>query len=244
MIGMARNPDRQTTFRFKRFEVSNSRSAMKVGTDGVLLGAWCDVAADKSVIDAGTGTGLIALMVAQRSEATVIAVEIEEDAATEATGNVDSSSWRGRISVVNGDFLDFASSQRVRVDHIVSNPPYFTSATKASDAARRRARHDEGFGYGSLLDVAPRLLLPTGRLSMISPADREDDIIFKAELARMHLRRKTLVSTVVGRSPSRILWEFAPIAGSVHTDSLSIRDTNGGYTPQYVALVKDFYFNM
>ena len=241
---MARNPDRQTTFRFKRFEISNNRSAMKVGTDGVLLGAWCDVAADKSVIDAGTGTGLIALMVAQRSGATVTAVEIEENAAIEATGNVDLSPWRGRIAVVNGDFLDFASSQHVRVDHIVSNPPYFTSATMAPDAARRLARHDAGFGYGSLLDVAQKLLLPTGRLSMISPADREEDIIFTAELARMHLRRKTLVSTVVGRSPSRILWEFTPVAGAIHTDSLSIRDANGGLTPQYVALVKDFYLNM
>lgn len=244
MIGMARNPDRQTTFRFKRFEVSNSRSAMKVGTDGVLLGAWCDVAADKSVIDAGTGTGLIALMVAQRSDARVTAVEIEPQAAMEARDNAAGSSWSDRITVVNRDFFDWALSVDNKVNHIVSNPPYFTTETTAPDAARRIARHDGGFGYGRLLEIAPRLLYPDGRLSMISPADREGDITFMAEMARMHLRRKTIVSTVVGRAPSRILWEFSPADGPLVSDCLTIRDAEGGYTPRYADLVKDFYLNI
>ncbi|MCM1518335.1 MAG: methyltransferase [Pseudoflavonifractor sp.] len=243
---MARNSDRETVFRFKRFSIVNELSAMKISTDGVLLGAWCDVSRDMSIIDAGAGTGLIALMAAQRSDATITAVEIDPVAATEASGNVTSSPWHSRITVVRGDFNRLASEGLLpKADHIISNPPYFKTTLQAPDRSRRLARHDCGFGYESLLRAAPSILAAdNGRLSMISPADREDDILFDAEISHMHLRRLTRVSTVEGRAPSRILWEFSVLAGPVIDTALTIRDRDNAYTPQYRGLVNDFYINM
>lgn len=114
-------------FRFKQFTVWHDRCAMKVGTDGVLIGAWCDVDACRRILDVGCGTGLISLMIAQRtSDRTMIeGVEIDAVAAEQAAENTDRSPWKNRLRIHTSDFLDFATSATVRYDHIVSNPPYF-----------------------------------------------------------------------------------------------------------------------
>lgn len=243
---MARNSDRQTVFRFKRFNIANEFSAMKISTDGVLLGAWCDVSVDKSIIDAGTGTGLIALMAAQRTRASITGVEIDPVAAKEASENAANSPWGDRITIINGDFnLLVDDGLLPKVDHIISNPPYFKTTLKAPDHSRMLARHDCGFGYESLLRAAPSMLnKESGKLSMVSPADREDDILLNAELSQMHLHRRTRIATVERRAPSRILWEFRLTKCPVIDTTLTIKDADGSYTEPYRALVRDYYINM
>lgn len=209
---MGTNPNRESVFQFKRFAVRNCNSAMKVGTDGVLLGAWCGVGGAKRVLDVGTGTGLIALMIAQRSpSAGIEAIDIMPEAVDEALWNVDQSPWPDRIAV---SCVDFNRDEGLRgpYDLIVSNPPFYKAQVKSPDYARSMARHGDGLDYRSLIGrCAGGLLAPGGRLSMILPAEFDADVTFEAEMSRMKIVRKISVFTkMTSPTPSRTLWELSP----------------------------------
>lgn len=208
--GMARNPDREQVFRFKQFEVRNAACAMKIGTDGVMLGAWMPVACGDRVLDVGTGCGLIALMAAQRGASCVAGVEIEPAAADEATANAVRSPWPDRVKIYHSDFFAFAAtypSDKV-FDLIVSNPPFFSGGAHSPDAARLTARHGVALDFGRLIPVAAGLLAADGRMALVSPADRAADIELAVALARMHVSRVCEVSTKPGAVPLRMLWEI------------------------------------
>lgn len=241
---MGSNRRREPVFRFRQFSVRNELSAMKVGTDGVLLGAWADVAEASAVLDVGTGSGVISLMVAQRGKAMITAIEIDSDAALEAEANVVASPWRERIMVVNDDFVKWAAVTDKQYDHIVSNPPFFANGIVAPDSSRALARHGNGLDYYSLISSASRLLVANGKLSMISPVDRQDDILFSVEMARMSVSRITEVCSVDGQRPVRLLWELSPMPVTTVVDRWSIRDKAGNYSSQYIELTRDFYLNM
>lgn len=240
-----RNSKRETIFRFKQFSLSNSDSAMKVSTDGVLLGAWCPPV-NGHVWDVGAGTGLIALMLAQRGAKGVSAVEIAPLAAKEAMKNVSVSPWPDRINTICGDICDVCGTLP-RPDMIVSNPPYFVSSLKPADGARSLARHEGSLTYDSLIAIAARYLTDEGRLCMVSPADRRADIEWSAALHRLYVRRMTSVSTIEGKDPARMLWEFGRSPAKLLEDSLAIRreagDKSGEYTEEYMDLTRDFYLN-
>ncbi|MDE6282394.1 MAG: methyltransferase [Muribaculaceae bacterium] len=252
-----RNPGRETCFRFKQFDVVNCRSAMKVGTDGVLLGAWCRIPdrGDKNtaklrVLDVGCGTGLIALMIAQRCETAMIeAIEIDTDAAAEASENFVASRWSDRLRLTNGDFIEiWPKIKPESIDLMVSNPPFFTNGEHAPDALRDTARHESALTLDSLLEVACNLLTSHGILSLILPAEREEEVIYKGTLNGLTLTRLTRVTTVSRKPPRRIL---AELSRSDHsscdqcvTEHLSLTDGDGAFTPQYYSLVKDFYLKL
>ena len=167
---------REKVFRFKQFEVLNDRTAMKVGTDGVLLGAWCPVENVRRVLDVGTGCGVIALMVAQRNSTAVIdAIDIDHDAIEEAVLNFERSPWSDRLSATEGDYNDLQSSGE-GYDLIISNPPYFTNGVMPTGDARTTARHTGTLSYPQLLDGATRLLTVAGTLAIITPSDAEGEI--------------------------------------------------------------------
>lgn len=250
-----RNPDRETTFRFKQFEVSNCRSAMKVGTDGVLLGAWMgesltddDSFVPRRVLDVGCGTGVISLMAAQRwEEAEIIGVEIDPVATDEASGNFDASPWSSRLKAVNADFLDFPAESGLLAggfDLIASNPPFFTNGALAPDEARKSARHEISLTVKDLLRRASQLLNDGGRIALVTPADREKDVVFASAMARLSVSRITRVATVTGKAPKRVLWEFVK-AGNMAERSpdnlLTIKNRNGEATEEYARLVSPFY---
>ena len=174
-------------FDFKQFSVEQSGAAMKVGTDGVLLGAWVALPDEGgAVLDIGTGTGLLALMVAQRSaESRIVAVEIEPQAAEQAAANVAASRWSERIEVVCADVRDYSPSGTF--DLIISNPPYFSASLHSPDAARNLARHSDTLSLGALASAAVRMLSPRGRLAVVLPADSEQ----QSQLVMMHQGKPT-----------------------------------------------------
>ncbi len=239
---MGNNPKRETVFRMKRFEIVNRDSAMKPGTDGVILGAWASAENPRRIIDVGTGTGLIAMMMAQRYEnAIVTAVEIDPTAADEAEYNFSRTEWKDRLITVKGDFAGFVSFSKF--DLIVSNPPFFTTGHPSPDNARAKARHESSLPFRLLFQQSRKLLSENGRLAFISPTESEDDIIYTATMERMYLRRRCTVTTVEGKKPLRILWEFSLNDGEISNESLCIRNKMNLFTPQYQDLTKEFYLD-
>ena len=231
------------SFQFKEFFVEDGRCAMKVGTDSVLLGAWCDVDGARCVVDAGAGCGLLSLMVAQRNRGcTVVAVELDGEACADCRANFAASPWSGRLSLVEESL--FAYSPECAPDLIVSNPPFFTETLQSPDARRASARHAGALGPLSLISYAAAVLSPEGRLCMVTPASAEGDIAFAAGLERMNVRSKLFVVPRRGRAPQRILWELSRVAGPLVTRTLELRDDGGDWTGEYARLVEPFYLRM
>ena len=230
-------------FRFKQFEIHDELSAMKIGTDGVLLGAWVDIADARHILDVGTGTGLVAIMCAQRNaQARVHGIDIVEDAATEAQQNIARTAWCDRLSAEHADLRNYIPD--VRYDHIVSNPPFFLTTLQSPDAARAMARHADTLPYADLVSAAERLLEPGGRLSVVLPTECAATFR-RIAFERLWLSRITEVVTREGEAPKRTLMEFrlsdSPLMP--RADSLTIQAKDGSYTEEYRRLTEEFYLN-
>ncbi len=231
-----------TSFTFKQFTVRHDKCAMKVGTDGVLLGAWAPVERVARVLDVGTGTGLIALQMAQRNAcAQVTGVEVDTDAALQAQENVDASPWGNRMKVVCTDFMDFYPD--IEYDLIVSNPPYFVDALKCPDEQRSLARHSEGLNYASLFRHSREILAKDGRISIIVPADVAGQAEDAAWMQGLYPAHRTHVYTKEGKKSRRVLMTFSRELRSIQEDELYICTPEGAYTEAYKELTKDFYLN-
>lgn len=221
-------------FTFRRFAVAQDRCAMKVGTDGVLLGAWADVHSSSRILDLGTGTGLVALMAAQRApEASVTAVELDSAAAGQAAENFAASPFGGRLVAICCDAAKFTAD--LPFDHIISNPPFFFSELKSPDAARSLARHVGGMSPETIGACADRLLTPVGRLSIIIPASDEGRWWQGLAAGGFSPRRICRVKTTLKKPPRRTLMEFGRGAGECVFDEIMI----GG--ERFKQLTSEFY---
>lgn len=230
-------------FSFKKFTVWHDKCAMKVGTDGVLLGGWARVEGAASILDIGTGTGLIALMLAQRNEAARIdAIDIDPDACRQAEANVAASPFAGRIRVIPASLAGYRPVEPAVYDLIVSNPPYFTDALKCPDPQRRLARHTDTLPLAELLQTARGWLHPSGRLALVWPADGRSRLEAAACEAGLYFIRITEVYSLPGAPPKRILAELGlqPV-GTPALESLTIEVAARRYTEEFTALMKDFY---
>lgn len=226
-------------FRFKRFTIEQDRTAMKVGTDGVLLGAWVSLSGDeRRILDVGTGTGVIALMLAQRSEAVVDGVEIDVASAEQARENVDASPWSDRVTIYNSDIQSYSGE---RCDLIVSNPPYFVDSQLSPSAQRTTARHTTDLSFRELSEAVERLLTHDGRFALILPVVEMQ--IFERELSdRLFLVRCCEVHSVAGAPVKRIMCEFSPTYAVPINETLTIEEGEHlQYTDEYRALTRDFY---
>jgi tRNA1Val (adenine37-N6)-methyltransferase len=227
-------------FHFKKFSVHHDRSGLKVGTDAVLLGAWVNVSGAKRVLDIGTGSGVIALMLAQRaSEETLIdAVEIEEADATQAEENVKQSPWPKKIIIHHNAIQDF--NPPYKFDLIVSNPPYFSNSLLPPAAARAQARHTRSLGLDELMDHALRLLNPKGRFALILPL--EEGKKFKSIATnKLHHIRETAFHSRKEKPQERWLFEFGVSASSLESDKLILYESGERKSKAYINLAKDFY---
>ncbi len=229
-------------FSFKRFDVSDSRSAMKVGTDSVLLGAWMRVPEGPArLLDIGSGSGVLALMAAQRAESPdvgICAVEIDGDAAADARENFASSPWSGRLDLVECAVQDFAPERRF--DLIFSNPPYYDDSLPSPDEKRSTARHTATLDTCQLLDSVNRLLAPDGLFAVVIPYESAAHFIFEARCRSLHLARRCDVRTTEKRPPRRALLEFSPAKAQCVQSTLTIQQ-GPAFTDEYRALTKDFY---
>ena len=230
-------------FRFKHFTICDESTAMKVGTDGVLLGAWVDVAGDKRILDVGTGSGIIAIMAAQRNAtAHITALDIDADAVAQAQANILATPWHERMMCKHIDIKEFASGDKF--DHIISNPPYFVEKTHSPNRQRDVARSAESLPFRELVACAERLLNVGGKLSVVLPAESASLFRYEA-FERLWLSRLCSVVTIAGDAPKRTLMEF------IYTDKplmprceeLVIQQRDGSYSPKYRELTKDFYLN-
>lgn len=238
-------------FKFQQFTIRQGRCAMKVGTDGTLLGAWASVppgdagkvSAGLRVLDIGTGTGLIALMMAQRyPEANVTGIEIDHKAVVQARENVADSPFAERIEIVEGDATKAPAEWGGAFDAIVSNPPYFEHSLQAPDERRTLARHITALTYAALLHTARQLLKDAGELSVVVPFDCRQRFDGEAALAGWSKVRECAVQTTPRKAPRRYLLAYAlhPKAGVEQTVGV-LEDTSGQRSAWYAELTRDFY---
>ena len=230
-------------FQFKQFTIEQDRCAMKVGTDGVLLGAWTDVSGVQSILDIGTGTGLIALMLAQRSSAAIYGIEIDTNAAAQAIENVNNSPWRERIKIEVTSLQVFVKNTDCRFDLIVSNPPYFNKSLKNPDIQRSVARHADSLSQEDLITAACALLSDSGRLSVILPAAEGEGFILRAESSWLYCSKKTKVIPRIGVPEKRLLLEFSRMKGVCREDSLLIEKARHDYSDLFKGLTKEYYLD-
>jgi len=217
---------------------------MKVGTDGVLLGAWANTTGVKTVLDIGTGTGLIALMLAQRQPAASIeAIDIDENAVLQAKENIAKSDFRN-ISCTKVSFQEFAFTCQKKYDLIVSNPPYFNNSLLSPDSKRSLARHTNTLGCEGLIQLSAGLLTEKGRLSLVYPYGEKETILSFSEKYGLYVSSIVNVHTTPQSDPKRILIELSKQPTNFTEAELIIEIERHKYSPEFVKLVKDFYLKM
>lgn len=241
----ASQPMRRNGFTFKQFFVAHDRCAMKVGTDGVLLGAWAPVVGATRVLDIGSGSGLIALMLAQRTDDAVMidAVELDIPAAEQAAENFQSSPWAARLQVFAQDIHVVAQSHPAHYDLIVSNPPYFESAVACRDEARNTARYTETLTHAALLNCADKLLQPNGKFCVVLPYDLGLQLEAKAQQAGWFTFSRLAVRDRPGKPLNRLLLVLSKQPAEASLQEMDLREREGVYSPEFRALIADFYLN-
>ncbi len=233
---------RNNYFQFKQFRIIQEQSAMKVGTDGVLIGAWANITDTAKILDIGTGTGLIALMLAQRSKASITAIEIEKISIDEAHFNLSQSQWEDRISVIHQSLQEFSEISTQKFDLIISNPPFFENDKRAAEINRSNARHSDLLSYNDLIVGVNKLLNKNGRFVVIFPNTEGEIFIQKAKQNNLFLNKLTKVFPTPQKQVNRYLMEFSFIKKEIITASITIREgINSEYSEAYKKLTKNFY---
>ena len=236
-----------TKFQFKQFSVEQDRCAMKIGTDGVLLGAWTPIDNNPAnILDIGTGTGVIALMLAQRSNGQQIdALEIDEDAYEQAIDNFENSPWSDRLFCFHAGLDEYAEEPEDEYDLIISNPPFYTEDYKSDNEQRDLARFADAMPFEELIEAADLLLSENGIFSTIIPFKEEIHFLAIAKEYELYPFKITHVKGTPTSETKRSLLAFSrnetidfPI------DELIIEISRHNYTAEYISLTKDFYLKM
>ena len=235
-------------FKFKKFTVDQDQCAMKIGTDGVLIGAWASLENYPSnILDIGTGTGVISLILAQRSNAENIeAVEIDDDAYEQATSNFENSPWGDRLFCYHASIQEFASemSDEEPYDLIISNPPFYTEDYKTNDKTRNTTKFTNTIPFQHLIVCAKHLLSEIGKFVVIIPTKEEVEFLKISEENGLHLQTKCNVRGTESSPIKRVMIELGFDKITPTITSLTIEIERHKYTPEYIELVKDFYLKM
>jgi tRNA1Val (adenine37-N6)-methyltransferase len=227
-------------FTFKQFGVLHHLCAHKVGFDGVLLGAWSNFTGAKSILDIGTGSGLIALMAAQKNTgAKIYGLEIDENSLEQAGENFSTCKWHSRLELLKGDFFEMNGD--LKFDHVITNPPYFIDALKTPLEHRTNARHFSGERFGKFIAKTTGILNECGRFSLIVPGEKESEILSYINHAGYYLARKCRVFTKNNETAERILLECCLSTCDVEENNLFVYDETGKHSAEYCKLTSDFY---
>lgn len=232
-------------FKFKQFEVAQDSCPMKIGTDGVLLGAWVNVDGAKHVLDIGTGTGIIALMIAQRTEeANIVALDVDQDSCEQASANFKNSPWETRLRAGHQSVQEYSKFSTDTFDLIVCNPPFFTGGTISKSQPKNIVRHTIKLPHGELLRSVSRLLSPEGRFAVILPYIEGLRFIEIAANYNLFANKITEVNPNEGKPIERLLIDFSKNQSAVVQDALVIEKERHKYTEEYIALTSAFYLKM
>jgi tRNA1Val (adenine37-N6)-methyltransferase len=232
-------------FEFKNFIVKQDRCAMRVSTDAVLLGAWVTTQKNVSILDIGTGTGVIALMLAQKSASRITAIDIDLESTEQARLNVEESPYRDRIVVKHMSFQELAEKCPEKFDLIVTNPPYFIDSLKSNSENRKIARHTDSLPFEDLLNGVKKLLSPKGKFCLILPKNEGQRFRNLAESKGLYLSKLLRVRTTMEKdSEKRHLMQFEFKQSEFSESTLVIeRDTHRNYTEEYKELTRDYYLH-
>lgn len=230
-------------FHFKKFSVNHDQSSMKVGTDGVLLGAWVNVQGKSTLLDIGTGSGVIALMLAQRTlhNATIDAIDISEKDFRQAQKNFQSSPWKEKLASYHSSLQDFNPPKRY--DCIVSNPPFFSNSLEPRDERRKKVRHTTTLTFEELIVCSTKLMKPEGTLNLILPLAESQRFIEMAVAEGLHCNRTTGFRTRRGKPIERLLMELSLVKTSFTTSEILLYEEGNTPSKEYRSLTGDFYLN-
>jgi tRNA1Val (adenine37-N6)-methyltransferase len=231
-------------FEFKQFTVHQEHAPFKVTTDSVLLGAWARLEGAKRILDIGTGTGILALMAAQRTDADIVAIEPEPGSNMQAGLNIADSQWHDRITLINIDLQSYFPGDDLLFDTIITNPPFFINSLLNPDAGKARARHSHTLGHLELLEAVLRLLAPSGSLHLVLPVNEAGSFIEMAANMGLYCQRRLFVKPTLSIPSSRALMAFGRSKSEIEESTIVIE--KGGrhrYSDEYVSLTKDFYLN-
>lgn len=212
---------------------------MKVGTDGVLLGAWTDCESASSVLDVGSGTGLVSLMIAQRCNATVDAIDIEESAYQQSVTNFQASPFIERLKAQHSSLQEYKPDKQY--DLIVSNPPFFSNSLTSPDKHRTLARHNNSLSLSELVKISKQLLSNNGELSLVLPFDTFNEISEYAEQENFFLFRKTIIYPTPLSTPKRILLQYSLAEKPLQENKLIIEESRHVYTSDFLELTSEYY---
>lgn len=232
---------KNSLFRFKQFAVDQEKCGMKISTDGVLLGAFVGQGNPKKILDVGAGTGVVSLMLAQRfPEAMITGIEIDKNAAEQATENVRASPWSNRIRVLNQSFQEFCKCNPDRFDLIVSNPPYFPNHLKTQDPQRNLALHNDTLPFRELMTGIKRIMEQEASSWLILPPYQMGETTHIAEGLGLFPFEKLNIQDTPSKKFIRVIQGFSFQKKDLITNSLSIKNADGYYTKEYSELLKDF----
>lgn len=236
-------------FRFKQFSLDDSLCAMKVGTDSVLLGAWTDFGNAHKILDIGTGSGLLSMMAAQKCQASITAIDIEEGCYNQAIINFNSSIWYERLTCLHSSLDNYFKSalelkNEGSFDHIITNPPWFSRSLKSDNKNRNTARHNDDLPPDELIKSVAGLLVTGGVFSLILPYSDKEFLKTLCSVNNLQPVRETVVIPREGKEPNRVMLGFIKNNETVTSYStITIRDTEGNFTSSYRELTKPFYLN-
>jgi len=223
-------------FHFKQFSINHSQSTMKVGTDAVLLGAWMPVPDGcRNILDMGCGCGVISLMLAQRTNAQILGIDIDEKSVIEAQKNAENSPWKERVVFIHENMQHFAQKTTQKFDVIVSNPPFFENSLKSPKKNNNLSKHNDSLTFDDIVVVVDKLLAENGCFGVIFPPDAAEKFEKLAILKSLYPTKKLFISPIPSKKVNRILTSFERKLHICEENKLTIRDS--GYTNEYYQLV-------
>jgi len=232
----------QTTFRFKQFTIEQDKTAMKVGTDGVLLGAWAEFPENGKILDVGTGTGLLALMAAQKTNAIITAIEPDPDSYSQALQNINASVWNKRINVCNSSVQEYAKSANEKFNFIISNPPYHNENVLSPDKKRNLARNNQSLPLNVLIESISSLLNEEGSAAIIYPIAYFNDFCNLLALNDLFPQRITKIRPIPDKEFHRFVLQFGKKQTIIIENELIIENgKRHHYSDEYKRLTQDFY---